>query len=110
MPRLYREVHHIYTKTVEALACEEIALYLRLSALSLDVCVCGTDCVVSFLSPLEQNPTHLLEDLPDRDAWHIIRGVHLPGGFLVRRSQLGRHLELRGKKNDMGRFGSGFSL
>ena len=86
MPGLYSEVRHISTKTVEALACEEVALYLRLSALSLDACVCGTDCVVSVLSPLEQNPTRLLEDLPDRDAWHIIRGVNLPGGFLVRRS------------------------
>ena len=58
-------MHHMHTETVEALACEEIAPYLRLSALSLDVCACGTDCVVSVLSPLKQNPTHSFEDLPD---------------------------------------------
>ncbi len=58
-------MHHIHTETVEALACEEIALNLRLFAFSLDACICGTDCVVSVLSPLERNLTHLLEDLPD---------------------------------------------
>ena len=85
MPRLYSAVCHISTKTVEALAYEEVALYLRLSAFSLDACICGTDCVVSTLSPLERNPTHLLDDLQACDAWHIARSVNFPGGFLVRR-------------------------
>ncbi len=89
MSRLYSAVCHISTKTVEALAYEEVALYLRLSAFSLDACICGTDCVVSTLSPLERNPTHLLGDLQGCDASHVARSVNFPCGFLVRSLWLG---------------------
>ena len=98
MPGLYGEVCHVSAKTVEALAYEEVALYLRLSAFSMDACICGTDCVVSTLSPLERNPTHLLGDLQGCDASHVARSVNFPCGFLIRSLWLGRHLEFCAEK------------